>query len=393
MSSLKKVILIAVCLKCSSIWSDNLNSNFQNEFAADLVTLGSTNSLDSSWGHTNLRIYNPHLQKHILYDYGVFNLKSNFLKSYLKNKNSFKLVRRDWHKSLRRYIKQKRTVTIQTIHVKPEKIEGLFKKLEALRNSDERNYRYSNISQNCVTKVRDDLNYLLNDEIKKNFEPLLSTRTYRDHGLNPLKNNPFFLFFVSLITNWHVDLPINQYEELYLPNLLQEGLKKLHRENPKIVGKVQTIYKSNELPAIPWVSWFIIISIFCAGLSLILLQKRTLSLFFITSFSIVISLFGFLLLFLATYARLDFISGNINILNYHPGYLCIFYFIFKHKTNWQTYSKLLFYAMAINASIFVSSAFGLLSQNVLLTSAVAFLLNLLFLLMVRNAVSQPQLVK
>lgn len=319
-----------------------------------LLTCGQGEEIYSTFGHTAIRVTDPHTKTDLVYNYGTFDFEApNFIYNFVKGKLEYFVSVSSFDEFMYVYEYEKRKVWEQELLLNEEQKKRISEFLQWNALPANKNYLYDFISDNCTTRIRDIIAKNSGDEHL--FDNLMTPKdiSYRD-GINKYSGNLSWLNFgMNLLIGKRTDEKASDHRFYYLPEYLMQATDKA-RVNDKPVSKpVVTIYdpqiSSNESSNIftPLIV-FAVLGIMIIFLSLTKKPAATkiLSVFDLLFF-ISIGLLGVVLLFMWFGTDHYWCKSNLNLLWAWPLHL-FFIFLRKKRTG-----MLYFRITAIASSAFL----------------------------------------
>jgi len=90
---------------------------------------------------------------------------------------------------------------------------------------ENRDYRYDYYGDNCSTRVRDVLDRVLDGQLEALFSADTTAFTYRWHTRRVLRELPAYYLGIQFVLGPTADRPITEWEEMFLPLSLMEGIR------------------------------------------------------------------------------------------------------------------------------------------------------------------------
>lgn len=188
-----------------------------------LLTCSSGALLSSSFGHSAIRIQNQRAYTDIVYDFGVFDFNEpNFLYNFIKGNLLYRLDQRSFNDFIQSYKIEERDVIEEQLHLSyAQKIE-IIDKLRINYKPEHRKYHYDFLKDNCSTRIRD----LFINAPFESTDSILE-KSYRQNLKLYLKQKPWFKLGIDLMLGATVDQKMSFIEDMFLPQILSENLKRV----------------------------------------------------------------------------------------------------------------------------------------------------------------------
>ncbi|WP_051141317.1 Lnb N-terminal periplasmic domain-containing protein [Salisaeta longa] len=188
-----------------------------------LLTIRSGAPLYSAFGHSALRVYDPVRGIDRLYNYGTFSFEDPwFLVKFTYGQLRYFLSTTSFPGALRAYRFMNRPVIAQTLNLTRAQRSALFRFLEHNAQPEHRYYRYDFLYDNCSTRIRDALRYVLGDTLRWGARPDPAA-TFRDLLARYMQNRPLTWAGMDLGLGQPVDQDVNTFESMFLPRYLMEA--------------------------------------------------------------------------------------------------------------------------------------------------------------------------
>lgn len=334
----KKIFFFFVILISQFAFSQNqlLSENTQ----VSILTCGRGEELYSTFGHTALRIKDEVHQLDVVYNYGMFDFRTeNFYLKFVKGDLQYFMNATSFEDFILEYQMDKREVIEQTLVLPLLKKQALFNALNDNLFSTEKYYTYKFIDRNCTTKIADKLRETY-PKIK--FEKVDDKNISYRKLLYPYFDNYFwYKLGINIVFGLKTD---TDAEKLFLPIELFNSIEKA-KINGKSIVLTKNIIVTGETIA-PKFSF--LDSIYVIILSLIILliiNSKTLFktyLFFNGILGVMLCLIGF-------YSQHQEILWNYNALLFNPLFVLIPFIRegFLRKTTLTALFLLLIYCVAM----------------------------------------------
>lgn len=293
-----------------------------------VLTCGKGNELYSVYGHTALRIKDDKSSLDVVYNYGMFDFRTeNFYLKFIKGDLQYFVAAYSYNEFFNQYSEENRSIIEQELKLSPQQKQQLFDKLNATLFSENKYYTYKFIDRNCTTKVMDNINEVLGE--KCIFKTTDLDKSYRE-VLYPYVINHFY---ENLGINVIFGKKVDEYAaQLFLPNELMESLKVAKFDNKQLSSEPIILLKESEIENSKsiWNNFYT----FCGFFILILItRKNRVYLSLLTVFG----LFGVFLSVVGLYSYHEEVTYNYNTLLFNPTLLLLVYFYWKKNYKWVNY--------------------------------------------------------
>lgn len=293
-----------------------------------VLTCGKGNELYSVYGHTALRIKDDTNSLDVIYNYGMFDFRTeNFYLKFIKGDLKYFVSAYNYNEFYYEYTSENRSIYEQELQLTQAQKQQLFDNLNATLFSDKKYYTYKFIDRNCTSKVMDEINEAAGQKCIVKTTNL--DKTYREVLFDYQESHFYENLGINIMFGKKVD---NLCEKLFLPTELLESLKTAKLNNQKLSGEPKLILKENksESPLSLWNNFYT----FCAFFILILISRKN---WIYLSVFTVFGLFGLFLSLVGFYSYHEEVAYNYNTLLLNPTFLLLLYFYWAKKYKWFNY--------------------------------------------------------
>jgi hypothetical protein len=320
---LKKVLFLFCFIHFSTAFSQQIQ--LSENTIISILTVGTAAESHSLYGHTALRIKDSKSGIDIVYNYGMFDFRTeNFVLKFAKGDLQYYAAAYPYIDFEYSYREDNRSIYEQVLDLSYQEKQNLFNKLNTTLLPENTFYTYKFIDRNCTTKVLDIVNKVLENKpiIKKNID----SKTYRD-VLNPYTQNHFYeQLGINIIFGQKVD---NQATTTFLPFDLFDDLKATTYKNKPLVSQTNTIFEASKTEE----KFSFLDSIYSLILVLLLFVFFNNKATNIIYFSI-LGLIGLLFSVMGMYSFHKELFWNYNVLLFNPLFLILVFFIIRNNTKW-----------------------------------------------------------
>ena len=210
-----------------------------------LITIKPGDGVERRFGHSAIRVHDPSQQLDVLFNYGTFDFDNGFLPKFIHGKLDYYLSIAPFQESVDRYRVQQRPIIEQQLNLNVSQRRELYQLLVENARRENRYYRYDFLFDNCSTRIRDALEYVMSGDLKFDYEPD-SPNTFRQL-LDPyMIDRPFLDLGVDLILGAPVDRVVGPAEAMFLPDHLmyafEEAVGGTNGEMKKLVAHTDTLF-------------------------------------------------------------------------------------------------------------------------------------------------------
>ena len=293
-----------------------------------VLTCGKGNELYSVYGHTALRINDDISSLDVVYNYGMFDFRTeNFYLKFIKGDLQYFVTAYAYNEFFYEYSAENRSIYEQELKLSEIQKQQLFDNLNTTLFSDKKYYTYKFIDRNCTTKVMENINAVVGQNCVIKTTDL--DKTYREILYPYVKNHFYENLGINIIFGKKVD---KLGEKLFLPNELMESLRTVKLNSKPLSGEPKLILKesSKEIPMSFWNNYYT----YCAFFIVVLLSRK--NWIYLSLFG-VFGIFGVFFSVIGLFSYHQELSYNYNTLLLNPTYVLLLYFYWKKKYRWFNY--------------------------------------------------------
>lgn len=211
----------------TSLCSKNFASvQLSKDAQVSVITLGPYHKeLWSSWGHSVIRVYDPHQNIDWSYDYGVFSFEStDFFWNYALGKMYYSIGKSErFQAKVSAWKRRNRSVTEQVLNFTHEEVQYAFDLLETNYRPENRVYLYNYVYDNCATRIIDLIDQTTFNQTRYDDQFMTEGKKIRDLMDEGLKFQPWGDLIIDLFLGTQIDHVANQREYSMMPRYVQES--------------------------------------------------------------------------------------------------------------------------------------------------------------------------
>ena len=240
------LLLFVSCLIVSSHSLSSRPFSKSQSLQFELLTIEPGASLPSLWGHNLLRVFDPTQNKEIFIDYGKITGigHSSFIMSYLLGSVVYEIKQRSGEEVRSYYStlssknllgKSRRKIFVQELVLPKEKKQEFAQKIFSKHHSEGYRYRYDQYSKNCTTQLRDLINQVMDEELRKKFSSLPAPRSKHRDSLDAYISFPWIYLFGITMGASKIGNSLSVYDQAFLPRhlmyMLEDYGKGIRKQN------------------------------------------------------------------------------------------------------------------------------------------------------------------
>lgn len=197
-----------------------------------LVTAGIGTDLASRFGHTGIRIIDPHQgvgeARDVVYNWGKFSFKDpGFAWKFFRGSLTYSMGVRTFQNDVSIYQEANRFLVMEPITLTLQQKRDLYQRIATNARPENREFPYQYWFKNCSTIPRDLIDLTTQGAVKGALASAPAQRVYRDYVIRNLSAIPFVVPGLDIMMNGQIDRPISKWEEMFLPEKLREHLQSL----------------------------------------------------------------------------------------------------------------------------------------------------------------------
>ncbi len=204
-----------------------------DELTVSVLTFGPGDHPFFKFGHNAILVHDDRRHVDRVYNFGTFAFESwTLIPNFLKGKLRYWLSEQSLRGTLALYKRENRTVDEQVLDLSPEQRLEIARAL-AKQEADPvlRYYKYDYYEDNCSTRVRDAVDTVTRGRLRAASTGPASM-TWRDHTRRLTADDYLVGFGLDLAMGDFIDKKTSVWEEMFLPQKLQETLRKATLERP-----------------------------------------------------------------------------------------------------------------------------------------------------------------
>jgi len=209
-----------------------------------ILTIGPGTSLNDSFGHSAIRVYDSNQKIDIVFDYGRYDFNSDgFYINFISGKLNYETGWAYYNSLVEYYKIQNRSIYEQKLNLSlKEKQKFLDKLLHRIEPSN-KSYLYDFFYNNCATKIKDDLINITKNNIIFSIKNDSTLKTFRQLIRSQVPENSWGGVGIDLAIGSVSDKKATVEEHTFLPNYLRDILDEsiLISSSQKLINKTNTI--------------------------------------------------------------------------------------------------------------------------------------------------------
>ena len=193
-----------------------------------IITYGPGEFVFEKFGHIALALTDSSTGQDIAFNWGMFDFNQpNFLGRFLTGDTKY------WMAGFRTadfnaaYRGENRTIRRQELHLSAVQRGAIADYVSWNAQDANKYYRYDYYADNCATRVRDVLNWVLQGQLEAPFQVPGNGRTWRNETARITASDPLVYPGIQVALGRHADHILTKWEESFMPELLANHLAAL----------------------------------------------------------------------------------------------------------------------------------------------------------------------
>ncbi|MDR2509844.1 MAG: DUF4105 domain-containing protein [Spirochaetaceae bacterium] len=301
-----------------------------------IAVIGPGDELYFWWGHLGLLIEDRLSGERRFYDYGVFTFSGDdFISNFAFGRLWYTTTVSNADDIIFRYINDNRSVILYELNLSAEQKLKLYNLTERDIKPENRNYLYNHFTDNCVTRILNNLNTVLNGTFYEAAEATPGRLTLRGHVRRHTVAHPVWDWILNFLMGQVIDRPITAREEMFLPSEVGRFIETFnypdsHGRPTQLVSSVEDVYFSSRppVPELPWnnipltLTVGMFLAVFFIFISAMARTSRDLSSRLFGAGNVILGLIfgviGSILFFMTFFTNHDYTFENSNVLFANP---------------------------------------------------------------------------
>jgi len=207
--------------------NDPWGASRPEDLVIKLITFGPGDDIFNYFGHNAMVVEDRARGLDSLYNFGVFSFGPDMLPKYLGGQLTFWVAETPVRATYAFYSSADRSIRVQELNLLPEKRKELAQSLATAALPENREYLYDHFYNNCSTRLRDLVDVAIDGQFKRALDHP-ARMSYRQHIRRYAQHNPLVDFALVFWMNRSMERPIKQWEELFLPEELEQHVASMH---------------------------------------------------------------------------------------------------------------------------------------------------------------------
>ncbi len=240
------------------------------DLTVSVLTFGPGDHPFFKFGHNAVWIHDDETKRDLVYNYGMFVFDSPMLiPEFLKGKLRYWLARDTLGNTVANYRFENRTMVAQELVLSQQEAQQVAEALAVNARPENRYYKYDYYLDNCSTRVRDVVDRAIGGALQAGSRAP-AEMTWRMHTRRLTQDSLLVYLALDIVMGDFIDRPIDQWEEMFLPGKLQQGLQRATRDGAPVIKRERSILDAPGRPPPPaapprWHLWFLLAGALAGG--------------------------------------------------------------------------------------------------------------------------------
>ena len=241
----KKLIILFLLIVSFTL---NAQLKLTTESQISVLTMGPGTALNDAFGHTAIRIKDPVYKFDIVFDYGRYDFETeHFYLKFAQGKLDYEVIQSEFKRFFRYYQYNNRSVKEQVLNLSTAQKTALYEHLKETIKPENKSYPYDFFYNNCATKIKDDIEYILDNQLVYYPKPTFKQFSFRNLIRSDLNQNSWGSLGIDLALGSKIDQIASVEEHMFLPKYLYQLLAnaRLKMDDSKLISTSKTLNPSD----------------------------------------------------------------------------------------------------------------------------------------------------
>jgi hypothetical protein len=240
----KKLIILFLLIVSFTL---NAQLKLTTESQISVLTMGPGTALNDAFGHTAIRIKDPVYKFDIVFDYGRYDFETeHFYLKFAQGKLDYEVIQSEFKRFFRYYQYNNRSVKEQVLNLSTAQKTALYEHLKETIKPENKSYPYDFFYNNCATKLKDDIENILDNQLVYYPKPTFEQFSFRNLIRSDLNQNSWGSLGIDLALGSKIDQIATVEEHMFLPKYLYQLLEnaRLKMDDSKLISASKTLNPS-----------------------------------------------------------------------------------------------------------------------------------------------------
>ena len=199
----KKLIILFLLIVSFTL---NAQLKLTTESQISVLTMGPGTALNDAFGHTAIRIKDPVYKFDIVFDYGRYDFETeHFYLKFAQGKLDYEVIQSEFKRFFRYYQYNNRSVKEQVLNLSTAQKTALYEHLKETIKPENKSYPYDFFYNNCATKLKDDIENILDNQLVYYPKPTFERFSFRNLIRSDLNQNSWGSLGIDLDLGSKID--------------------------------------------------------------------------------------------------------------------------------------------------------------------------------------------
>ncbi|MBL0891155.1 MAG: DUF4105 domain-containing protein [Gemmatimonadaceae bacterium] len=214
-----------------------------------LYTYGPGDAVFERFGHIALAVRDTLTGEDLAFNWGMFDFQQpNFLGRFLTGDTRYWMAGYNTEAFNAVYRAENRRIREQRLALTPMQRGALYDYVAWNAQEANKYYRYDYYNDNCSTRVRDALDWVLNGALQTQWHTAPLERTWRGETARITADNLPVFVGIHLALGRRADAPLTAWQSAFLPEHLADALATTRVGNQRLVTADSVIFAANRAP-------------------------------------------------------------------------------------------------------------------------------------------------
>lgn len=214
-----------------------------------VYTYGPGDEVFERFGHIALAVADARTGEDIAFNWGMFDFNQpNFLGRFLTGDTRYWMAGYGTYAFNAAYQAQDRTIRKQVLNLTPLERGALYDLLSWNAQEQNKFYRYDYYNDNCSTRVRDALDWVLAGAVRRAFDVTEGYHTWRDETARITADNLPVYAGIEIALGRNADEHLTKWQMAFLPEYLAADLANLSIAGRRLVARDTVLFAAQRAP-------------------------------------------------------------------------------------------------------------------------------------------------
>lgn len=240
---MKHISRIGIYLIIFLLSIHSLSAQLSEDAKVSVLTCGPGFEFFESFGHTALRVCDTSLRMDYVFNWGIFDFSTdNFYLKFAQGQLPYMLGIITYERFVREYAHDGRSMYEQTLALTYEEKQILFDSLRRNSLPENKYYYYDFFEDNCATRVRDIVQYSLQNRKFPTESASKANLSFRQLFYPYADNFLWWRFGIDIALGSHSDKKASTFDYMYLPEDLMNQF-----DTTVLVGDTKVLVESKQI--------------------------------------------------------------------------------------------------------------------------------------------------